>query len=255
LDESFPGWRTSVGALGETQRLVADFLAAEAERRIPWEADSASTGPEGGYSETLRVSAGIFFSQSEIIREEGIFLAADRLSRGREVTAPRRGSVRCFARGGCKALDLGRLRLEASGDRVLAAPRLREGSEEGFSLLIKEPGIYKLKEYRLILRCFPGSEGGDAGEGFFAALPLVLRPARKGDWGRVGKAADVSPLARCRCSGYTDSIVAEDCFGTAAVIGPGEGKAVLLGCRNSEKTRDLFLITMIPWGLDVQRSK
>jgi tRNA(Ile)-lysidine synthase len=255
LDESFPGWRTSVGALGETQRLAADFLAAEAERRIPWTSGGASSGLEASYSETLlRVSDAIFFSQPEIIREEGIFLAADRLSRGREAAAPRRGSVRRFTRGGCKALDLGELRLERSKGWVVAVPRLRELSEEGFSLLIKEPGTYKLKEYRLVLRCLPEKEDGAGEEGFFAALPLVLRPVRKGDWSRMGKAQG-SPLARRPCSGYTDSIAAEDYLGTAAVIGSGDGGSILIGCRDSENTGDFFFITIIPWGLDVQRSK
>jgi tRNA(Ile)-lysidine synthase len=139
LDELFPGWRTSLVHLGETQRLVAEFLSAEAERRIPWE---EAPGPGLREGRPCRVSRQAFFSQPEILREEGVFLAADRIG-----GQPRRGSVRRFTRDGRRVLDLGGLRLEAAGDWVTASPRAGGRGEEGFSLLIKEPGIYKLKGY------------------------------------------------------------------------------------------------------------
>jgi tRNA(Ile)-lysidine synthase len=208
LDELFPGWRTSLVNLGETQRLVTEFLTAEAERRVPWEAAGRN----------YRISRDSFFSQPEIIREEGVFLAADLLG-----GQPRRESVRRFTRGGCRAMDLGALRVEAAGDWVTAAPAPKDFSGEGFSLLIKEPGIYKLKGYSLSLRCSPGREAAGA---FLAELPLVLRPSRSDD--RIGA---IRALDRSRCSGYTGCITAEDPRGAAAFIGTGPDGAFVIAER------------------------
>jgi tRNA(Ile)-lysidine synthase len=230
LDELFPGWRTSLASLGETQRLAAEFLAAEAERRIPWEA---------GDGRSCRVSRQAFFFQPEILREEGVFLAADRMGGGQ----PRRGSVRRFTRDGLRALDLGGLRLEASGDWVIASPRTGDCGEEGFSLLIKEPGIYKLKGSPLTLRCLPGGsvpgagkkvsgEEGSSGGSFRAGLPLVLRPSRPDD--RIDGVKSVfrnKALARGRLLGYTGGVTAEDCRGAAAFIGIGRDKAAVVAER------------------------
>jgi tRNA(Ile)-lysidine synthase len=252
LDELFPGWRTSLANLGETQRLAADFLAAEAERRIPWEAaPGAEDRPGARETQVFRVSQAAFFSQPEILREEGVFLAADKIGEGRVGGQPRRGSVRRFTRGGCRALDLGSLRLEAAGDWVIASPRSKGYSEEGFSLLIKEPGIYKLKGYPLTLRCLPEGEFSGAGEGipvtggsFRAGLPLILRPSRPDD--HLGGAKGLSrnkALARSRRSGYTGSITAEDFRGAAAFIGIGRDKAAVIADRkrsDSDRAGELF---------------
>jgi tRNA(Ile)-lysidine synthase len=225
LDELFSGWRPSLVNLGETQRLTAEFLAVEAERRIPWEA-----APGEGNRRSYRVSRRTFFSQPEILREEGVFLAADKLGGGQ----PRRGSVRRFTRGGCRALDLGGLRLEAAGDWVIAVPRIKGRGEEGFSLLIKEPGIYKLKGYPLTLRCLPGREETPSPGNFFRAeLPLVLRPSRPDD--RIGGVKGVSrrkALARTSRSEYTGSITVEDFRGIAAFIGIGRDRAAVIADRN-----------------------
>jgi tRNA(Ile)-lysidine synthase len=228
LDELFPGWRTSLANLGETQHLVAEFLAGEAERRVPWEAaPGAGGGPGLRERRAYRVSRTAFFSQPEIIREEGVFLAADKIGGGQ----PRRGSVRRFTREGPKALDLGGLRLTAEGDWVTASSLDRGRREEGFSLLIKEPGIYKLKEYALTLRCLPeGERGCGAGVSFRAGLPLVLRPSRLG--GAKGVSRNKALDGR-RPSDYTPGITAEDCRGAAAFIGIGRDGAAVI----ADKTR------------------
>jgi tRNA(Ile)-lysidine synthase len=233
LDELFPGWRPSLVNLGETQRLTAEFLSSEAERRIPWEAVSGVSGQSA-----YRVSREVFFSQPEILREEGVFLAADKLGGDQ----PRRGSVRRFTRGECRALELGGLRLEAMGDWVIASPQAAAYHEKGFSLLIKEPGIYKLKEYPLAVRCFQAEEKsyGGTGGSFRAGLPLVLRPSRPDD--RIG-GVRCKALARRRLSEYTGSIIAEDVLGVAAFIGMGQCRAAVIADRNENDSgcgRDFF---------------
>ncbi|MDR0387988.1 MAG: tRNA lysidine(34) synthetase TilS [Treponema sp.] len=229
LDELFPGWRPSVANLGETQRLTAEFLTAEAERRIPWEAVPGTEDADPS-RRSYRVSRRLFFSQPEILREEGLFLAADKIGGGQ----PRRGSIRRFTRDGRRALDLGAMRLEAAGDWVIAAPRIKAYGEEGFSLLIKEPGSYKLKGYPLTLRCLPEKEGPLSPENSFCAgLPLVLRPSRPED--RMGGVQGVSrrkALDRTRGSEYTGSITAEDFRGIAAFIGTSRDGAAVIADRN-----------------------
>jgi tRNA(Ile)-lysidine synthase len=230
LDELFPGWRSSVANLGETQRLTAEFLSLEAERRIPWEAASGAKGRR-----VYRVSQEAFFSQPEILREEGVFWAADRLGAGQ----PRRASVRRFTQNGCRSVDLGRIRLETGGDWITASSPVHCYSEESFSLLIKEPGIYTLKRYSLIVVCLRDGEelSGTTGtrESFRARLPLILRPSRPDD--KICGANGVSrpkALAGRRPLEYTDSITVEDSLGVAAFISIGREKAAVIADRKRE---------------------
>jgi tRNA(Ile)-lysidine synthase len=248
LDALFPGWRRAVLSLAETQNRTAAFLKAEAEIRVPWERD-------GG---TWRTEAAAFFAQPEIIREEALFDAADRLAdhhRGlteradvprKSRAAPRRESLRLFSGGKSSSADLGPVRIVREQDRViLSAGNVRRDGEAGFSRLIKEGGVYKLEDLGLIISVeppaaaaprlengsIPGAEG--EGRGFFAALPLVLRGHLPGDFiirsGRrrlLAKALD-----RAQRSRYTDIISAEDSAGIAAIIGAGPEKSTVLLCR------------------------
>jgi tRNA(Ile)-lysidine synthase len=231
LDELFPGWRSSLVSLGETQRFTAEFLSSEAERCIPWEVVS---DPESRTA--YRVTRQVFFSLPKILREEGVFLAANRLGGGQ----PRRKSVRCFIRGGCRAVELGGLRLEAAGDWIIASPQ-KSGlgekgfSEKGFSVLLKEPGIYKLKAYPLSLRCLLAEGKSHVGTGgsFQAGLPLVLRPSQPDD---MIDGVRCKALARSRLSEYIGSITAEDLLGVAAFIGTRQGRAVVVADRHGSSS-------------------
>jgi tRNA(Ile)-lysidine synthase len=240
LDTWFPRWRTSLLALAETQGLAADFLEAEAAERIPWHPVGPDSVPPG-----MTVGGDLFFAQAPIIREEALFLAADRLAgqrRGGEAPdgpgkppgGPRRRSVRLFAGGGFRAMDLGATRIEADGDLLrLSVPE--DGGGQGFSLLIKEPGRYKLEGLTIESR-FPEPGQRVEGEGFFAGLPLVFRPSSPHDpilQGGVSRALS-KVLARTRGSGYTGIVTAEDRRGIAAFIGLGRGEAVLLARREED---------------------
>jgi tRNA(Ile)-lysidine synthase len=221
LDEFFPSWRKTLADLAETQRLVADFLEAEAAARIPWEEAGVERHTKGDN----------FFSQPEILREEALFAALDRISGGGTFKPPRRRSLRIFARGKAGSLSLGRAMLKNEAGRVtLQAPR---SGERGFSLLIKEPGIYKLKW--LWVRVFSGETGKAAessssakGPGFFACPPVALRQHCPGDFvirdGRKRRGAEIAGGAR-------ELITVEDALGPAAFIaGARDGSvAVLVG--------------------------
>jgi tRNA(Ile)-lysidine synthase len=241
LDEFFPGWRRTLPDLAETQRMAADFLAAEAAGRIPW------TGEDRVWS----VSSERFFSQPPILREEALFAVLDGsgtpLPGGKP---PRRRSLRLFAQGEVGSLDLGFAILRRDAKRVVFGLRRQDG-ENGFSLLIKGPGIYKLKG--LTIRVFRKETAlpMEAGErrsfdqrsiGFFAELPLVLRQHYPGDYlfrgGRKRRVTECIRGTGIRTSGL---ITAEDRRGTAAFIGrEGDGFSIVLTRETENRENHLF---------------
>jgi tRNA(Ile)-lysidine synthase len=253
LDELFPFWQRSLLALGETQGLAASFITGLARSKLPWTAAG---------SRTLALARENFFAEPEIVREEALFLAADRLKEAgqgageagfspdraprRDAGAPRREVIRFFARGGIPALDAGPLRLEDRGDRILALPRGDFLYEAGFSRLIKAPGRYKLRGFII--------ETGSPGEGkkgFFARLPLILRRnfhddiiILKGQRRPVKEALDRMPRSE-----YTDIINAGDVEGTAAVIGLDQKGPVIL-LRREEKPEQPLVFFFLAGGTD-----
>ncbi|MDR2551736.1 MAG: tRNA lysidine(34) synthetase TilS [Treponema sp.] len=219
LDECFPGWREPVRRLGETQGMTAAFLADEAALRLPWEEipgqggspmDRGSMSPRrirrsraaqaSGFS-ALEVSQKLFFSQPEIIREEALFAALDRFS-GSSFPGknPRREVLRSFILGKTGTCDLGKVRIEGGPFSIRVLPaKTGKAFEQGFSVLIKRAGVYKLKGLT-VEALDPGRRGESAPGEFSAEYPLVLRSSGPGE---------VSPGA----------IIAEDRRGLAAVLG------------------------------------
>jgi tRNA(Ile)-lysidine synthase len=216
LDEFFPFWRKALAELAETQRLVADFLEAEAAARIPWE-EAGGTGAE----QRRLTGWDNFFSQPAILREEALFAVLDRFSGGAATRfkPPRRKSLRLFAQGKAGSLDLGRGILKSdTGSVALTLPRR---ANEGFLLLIKKPGIYKLKG--LCIRAFSGKTGETANTpGFFARPPVALRRRYPEDFiirdGRKHRGAEIA--------GGKGLIVAEDALGLAAFIAGGQDGSI-----------------------------
>ncbi|MDR2028042.1 MAG: tRNA lysidine(34) synthetase TilS, partial [Treponema sp.] len=136
LDELFPSWKKTVLALAETQGRTADFLEAEAARRVPWR-----PSPAGEWT----VPRETFFAQPEIIREEALFAMADRLKREeagakkgpapdrqiKNTAPPRRSGLRLFTAGKIPAADLGILGVRIRGDAVMVSPGKRRNCTEG----------------------------------------------------------------------------------------------------------------------------
>jgi tRNA(Ile)-lysidine synthase len=216
LDEWFPRWRTGLYSLAETQRLAADFLAAEAEGGISWEEI-----PGGGGFQT---GAENFFALPPILREEALFQGIDRLAAGllktrsgkagRENPVPvKRSNLRTFSRGNCPALDLGFCRIRKTSSRVILSPRDNRTREAGFSLLIKAPGLYKLKGVTLELSPEFHSETGAAG--FFVFLPMIVRQRFSSD--RLVRETRKTGISGLK-SGKPPVFCAADASGIAAFI-------------------------------------
>ena len=205
LDTLFPGWRTGLLSLAGTQRRTAAFLSSFAGDRIPWEADgpfSLSTGED------------IFFSAPEIIREEAVFLAANRIlsAQRRGAAKPsralpdqlRRETVRRFCGKRCRSLDMGRIRARLQRGRVLLEARKEDGVERGFTRLINRPGVYKIRGTFIEIRAESGISVET--EGVYVTLPLVLRPPFRDELNGRGR-------------GFTALLTVEDTRGKAALIG------------------------------------
>jgi tRNA(Ile)-lysidine synthase len=256
LDEFFPQWRGPILDLAETQRMAADFLAAEAAARLPWESLSPVSAPDH-----CSLNAQDFFSQPPILREEALFAALDRI-KGKALgdRQPRRRSIRLFTGEGLASLDVGFAVVKQDRGRVMVSQSRREAGETGFSLLIKGPGVYKLKG--LTIRVFsagsgtdpageqaskkanavPPTHGTSAASGFFAGLPLVLRRHYPGDYiirgGKKRRAAD-----SIRGTGLSAAalITAEDTRGPVAFIGrKRDGFAIVLTREEGDRENYLF---------------
>jgi tRNA(Ile)-lysidine synthase len=267
LDKYFSGWKGGLESLGETQSLAADFIDAEARRRVVWEwADGGGCSPRRNRGRELRCPADVFWEAAPIIREEALFRALDMMGLPRTASVKRR-NLRRFARGERGDMDLGFCRIARTGGgqgSYVSIVRRNGASEAGFSLLIKGPGLYNLtwgtgRESGIGggLRVSGGREssaapGGADGpgerRGFFAALPLVIRAARGDDsvvW--KGKRITLRDLALGATGprgplngGCLDTVAAQDAAGPAAFIRFSPAGAVILWRRESRPGGGLF---------------
>jgi tRNA(Ile)-lysidine synthase len=255
LDKEFSGWRRGLEALGDTQGLAAVFIREEA-RRLAWEWQAGA----GGKNE-LRSGGKGFFDLPLIIREEALFRGLNIFRGPRSGAVIRRRSLRRFAGGEVQDLDLGFCRIRAHRTGGQVSIFRRDGGEAGFSLLIKGPGLYRLKGIAGLransgaaLRVWKKGENPSArqpgeGRGFFAALPLILRPFRPGDAAAAGGGRfnfkNLKPHGGKEISGmqtrsvpaysFQNIVVAQDAAGFAALIGLSLNGAVMLWNR---ETRD-----------------
>lgn len=254
LDSSFPSWRPSLTALAETQSLVAEFLASETAKRLPWESCPAR---ESGFfmkgsGAALRLREDAFLNAPQILREEAIFAGIDALAARWQGRPPRRSSVRrASARIG--RWDLGPVRLCRQGAFIGMVPA-RRPCERGFALLIKGPGFYTLngsisgfgKGLDLAIRAFDGEaqvfdqvetrdETGGAWESFRSGpFPLVFRNCREGDRiVRGGHRRGLSDIMGREFSGCAGVIAACDADGIAAFIAPGAGGRLAIAGRDT----------------------
>jgi tRNA(Ile)-lysidine synthase len=275
LDDFFPSWRTSLLALAETQALTADFLSDEARTRLKWEEEAGLS--EAGIS--LRLREKDFFNSPPILREEAVFNGADMLlainKNGKPCHVPKRASLRRAVEGG-SAEDLGPVRLERKDGFIVLKPAPKRRTERGFSLLIKEAGLYTLKGKvsglgkDLLINAGSsappaGTAGFSAGKtiGFPALFPVVFRNYMKGDsifkGGRERRFCDILDLRRVDKlprSVYTRVITASDKEGPVAFIAIGEDLTVI--SREEQETDCTFFGVSLKnthEGTDAKRSE
>jgi tRNA(Ile)-lysidine synthase len=247
LDREFPFWQSGITRLGEQQKRTAEFLKAETLRLLPPVLTARG----------IEVPEAAFFAQPVLIREEAVFLAADRLFRQTRagdpgdfwpdeggIASPYRGkelprrSIAPFCRGETRAAETPFLRLERKDGLVrlsLPSPPL---SERGFAALIKEPGLYTLaaignfgfagspsdlgrREYPegvLIRVCREGDEGPADIQVFAGERAIGSFRASLPLVFRDSSAAEAQPASRT--GGMP--VLAEDAQGPAALLCAGQ---------------------------------
>ena len=138
LNETFPSWKTGISNMAETQSFAADFIAAEAKQRIRWEFVDKPLN----FHPTLPVPCfstdeEFFFTQPLIIREEALFLAIDRLLKGKKnINSIKRSVVRRFCEGKVNAADLGPVIVKREKGKIISSRKQKDFFESGTSLLI-----------------------------------------------------------------------------------------------------------------------
>lgn len=184
LDAFFPQWRSALPRLTETQRLVADLLANEA-RSVDWK-----QLPD----KHLRTSAVAFFALPLLLREEALFQAIDTLTENSPCAGQsvKRANLRRFSEGGLQAMDAGIIRLEKRADciDVSLSSYNRRKYDEGFALVIREPGRYTLSglgiDDTLNITIEAWTDAFEVcGSRCSSTLPLVFRRVHTHDKGRA----------------------------------------------------------------------
>jgi len=206
----------------------------------------------------LRLRDDDFQKAPLILREEAVFAAVDMLMdredsgdasgviRGKSRrTVPRRSSVRraVIKEAGTPAAihDLGPVRFERNNGFVFVSRAKGKTGERGFSLLIKEPGLYTLKGRVLGLtknssllikvgECIKPPVGSQAQTGkLLAKLPIVLRSHQAGD--RISRGGHKRSLSDILNSGirseYRGFITAYGAEGPFAFIAIGRALTLI----------------------------
>ena len=164
----FPGWEQNLERMAETQRLTARYLRGRVKKALARAAQEAQGG----------VKLAGFFAFPEILREEMLFSAINRLKRrdgadgadgdsaadadfapdapaSRPLPPPRRAALRQLSRekrGGI----LGGVRVSARGDDALLGFE-KKAEEAGFSLIIDGEGSYRL--HNITVECVRRENG------------------------------------------------------------------------------------------------
>lgn len=228
LDREFSFWRAGVLEAAHTQSQAASCISDITKHGIPWQKHAHRT--LWAYQTDLST----FFNQPLIIREEALFQAIDHLRRDKggasvaflnpdgdmppKITTVRRSSVRKFASGMVKALDLSDCRLLCDGPYVQVQKKQRYLGDSGFSQVFTTAGNYPVEG--LVLSIQPVMPGLLQSDGRIITVPCIFRLPEPGDrllyHRRMRTLAEVRNLSQ---SGpWSKQYVIEDLLGIAVYM-------------------------------------
>lgn len=210
LESHFPSWKNNLLSLGETQRMVYDYLLQEVQRQLSWEENPAKrlplfskTRPSCQWS--LRTRADIFWNLSPLLQEEALFQGIDRLlekeeRKGSPVfapdplsfawSAPRRRGIRVFLREKPSRAMIGPSVVWQDGSYLYLQTAWGSQWSEGAAVSLDVPGSYTLGGMVITLSSLsaegalmdcgtPSVPKGESKRGvpetFVGYLPLLLR--------------------------------------------------------------------------------
>ncbi|MCL2243450.1 MAG: tRNA lysidine(34) synthetase TilS [Treponema sp.] len=137
LNEAFPSWKAGVSAMAQTQSLASDFIADEAGKRIQWDFEYRQPSGSPVHVHCISTNEENFFAQTQIIREESVFIALDKLLKGKNyIKSIKRSVIRNFCRGNIIASVLGPAQIRRKEGKVLLLRKQKEFFERGVSILI-----------------------------------------------------------------------------------------------------------------------
>ncbi|MDR0497373.1 MAG: hypothetical protein LBH42_07150, partial [Treponema sp.] len=136
---------------------------------------------------SVRLREADFLEAPQILREEAIFTGADMVAAENQARAvPKRVAVRRVAKLR-DAADLGPVRV-TNQDGFIYLKAANKPGERGFSLLIKEEGLYTLKARTfsrrkpdLLISAGVPQDGKTPAAAFYARFPLIFRNHEKRD--------------------------------------------------------------------------
>lgn len=254
LNKEFPDWKKTILSFSRTQELVSAMIKEQADTSTDWMWNTHKG------SSVLELHTDCFNAWNQLVREELLYRGINCFrvhsrNTGRKFPfsacsrGPRRLLVRSFASGTVRSVDMGDLRLQRCQDSIRIEPGPRIKGAQAFSVLVSEPGIYKIRFARIrVSRVMPAPVKNTSTNDFIQSSgPLVFRSPFSEDHlkyqGRLRPIKKV--LEAIKGDGYTDIMVAEDAEGVAALVLSAVDSKILL-CNREKDTdagsdaRDLF---------------
>ena len=215
LDAEFPSWKSALRSVASTQAEVARFIAAEADRRIAWNASAE-------HPAALRTDEGAFFASDPVLRIDALYRAADAVvlqgrklgplpavdAPARKDRTPTRRAVERFVSGMEKAQNFAKYRVFRSAGSVILQSSLDAGWVSGGCLVIDGAGVFRLPSCGVVV----SDSDPDSATSIPVALPLAVRSPRR---------ADTSSLAAVGLTlkkGEKALNMLEDALGLAGVV-------------------------------------
>jgi tRNA(Ile)-lysidine synthase len=226
LNEHFPYWESGIESLGKTQSYLAEYAESEAKRLGKWQIC------ENG----LETACEHFDSLNPVIQEEAVFQGIAMILNDfsceiedfrnqyeaknakmqvegffadfpREYTVPKRLGLRKFLQSKQNSMDLGKIRLERSGEnlRILLWKDLL--AVKGGTFCAEKPGFYQFMNYSIQI-----DENITSESQFTCEIPVIFRTPL------IGEKIPSKILQKMKTKNTKNSIIVEDRNGKIAFL-------------------------------------
>jgi tRNA(Ile)-lysidine synthase len=226
LNEHFPYWEKGLESLSETQSYAAEYLESEAKRLGTWQIceDGSEVSGEKSPEVFLQIAAERFDNLHPIMQEEVIFqgieMLLNRLGKTdeknhadipRQYRLPRRFALRKFLQSGQKTMDLGKIRLERSGESLRILVWENHLIVKGADFCAETSGLYQFMGYSIKI-AEKNDTLIDSAMCFSCELPIVFR------FPLVGEKIPFNKSHKTKTKNAKNAIIAEDRNGKIAVL-------------------------------------
>lgn len=239
LDEHFPDWKKGIESLSLTQRYVAEYIEAEAERLLEWRTC-------GNGMETIGKN---FDNLHTIIQEEAVFKGIEKLLNhfdnrkdakqadcSRQYKVPRRSVLRRFFKSAQQSLDLGKIRLQRKDGKLQIVLWEDPLSVKGGAFCAEKPGSYQFMGYSINI-----DEKTVSKPSFYCNLPVIFRSPL------IGEKILSKDSRNKKTKNVKNSIIVEDRSGKTVFFWLNQTDISILPLREYN-TNDTIAVSVTPWG-------